>query len=108
MTRGWESTHQVEVVLCEIALEVLARQTACPEGLDKGVVDKPLPQLGDIGTFKDIVQEMAAGEREGKERVEVAERAVTFAEVRCMADCGVDIPASNPGSCWNIQALGQI
>lgn len=43
MTRGRESTHQVEVILCEIALEVLARQTASSEGLDEGVVDKPLP-----------------------------------------------------------------
>jgi hypothetical protein len=54
-----EMTYKIEIILNEIALERVQRQRPVSHGQHKRVVDKPIPDRGNIGPFEKVVDEVS-------------------------------------------------
>lgn len=55
-------TYEIDIILHQISLERLSRQSPITHGHDKRVMDVAVPYWGHVGSFKKIIEEVTADE----------------------------------------------
>lgn len=120
-------TYEIDIILHQISLEGLSRQSPITHGHNKRVVDVAVPYWGDVGSFEKIIEEVTADEalaarfgyialgrqssrREWKclDGVKVVEGPVPLAQSRRRPDGGIDVSDSGLDSRNHVHPLGEV